>query len=278
MHRLAVALISLALLAAPLALEAQPAKVWRIGLLCANFCDSRSASQPIPMPDFRRALQQAGYVDGDNLLIDYRGAGVSDNQLPRMAAALVREKADIIVAAGSSTAVSAARQATTTTPIVMAVSDDADESGDVDRLSRPGGNVTGLSVPLGELVSKQMQLLKEAFPALAAVAVLSNPSNPAHARVQKRLDAAARSMALTLLHVGVSTPAGFETAFTQLRRARLGAVLVLPDPLLARGEIMLFALRNRLPSMFTFSSPVASAGGLMAYGPSLPHLYERAAD
>jgi putative ABC transport system substrate-binding protein len=268
-----------ALLAAPLAAEAQQAgKVYRIGLLCANFCDSVAANYARPMPDLQTALLDAGYVDGRNLFIDYRGAGVADNQLDAAARRLVAQKVDVIVAAGTSAAVHAARRVTQSIPIVMVVSDDADQTAFVvGGLARPGGNVTGMTVPLGDLVTKQVQLLTEAVRGLSSLTIVSNPNNPGHPRATRRAQEAAQSLGQRVSVVSVESPIGLASASTEILKTRPGALLILPDPLLERGEVTLFAVTNRLPTMFTFSGPVATAGGLMAYGPNLPDLHRRAA-
>jgi putative ABC transport system substrate-binding protein len=266
------------ILAAPWVADAQSGrKVWRVGILCANFCESTTASITRPMERFVEALQQAGYVDGQNIRVDYRGAGVADNRLDSVASRLVHERIDVIVAAGTSAAVAAARRATQSIPIVMAVSDDAEHTGLVGGLAQPGANVTGLSVPLGELARKQIQLLTEAVPSMSSVTIVRNPNNPGHARATAAAHEAARSKQLRIHVVDVESPVGFDQAFVQIREGSPGALLILPDPLLERGEITLFALRARLPSMFTFRGPVVSASGLMAYGPNLQQLYRRAA-
>jgi len=266
------------LLAWPLAADAQPAgKVWRIGLLCATFCDSVVASSAIPMTDLQAGLRDAGYVDGRNLFIDYSGAGVADNRLDAAATRLVAQKVDIIVAAGTAAAVHVARRVTQSIPIVMVVSDDADQTAFVGGLARPGGNVTGMTVPLGDLVTKQVQLLAEAVRGLSSVTILSNSSNPGHRRAATKAQEAAQGMGLRVSVVSVESPRDFGSAFSEILKARSGALLVLPDPVLERGEVPLFAVTNRIPTMFTFAGPVATAGGLMAYGPRMPDLYRRAA-
>jgi putative ABC transport system substrate-binding protein len=267
-------------LAVPLAAEAQQAgKVYRIGILCAHACDSvgRTQESSRPMSEFQEALRMAGYVDGKNIRIDFRGAGVADNRLDAAAARLVAEKVDVIVAAGASTAVSAARRATQSTPIVMAVSDDADQEALMGSLSRPSGNVTGISVPLAELVTKQVQLLTETVHGLSSLTILFNPRNPGHRRAMPMAQRAAQSLGQQVNLVSVESQLAFESAFTEIRKTRPGALLILPDPMFEGGDVTLFALRNRLPSIFTFGGAVLTAGGLMAYGPNLSDLHRRAA-
>jgi len=264
--------LALGMLAAPVAVGAQPpAKVPRIGLICATQCGFMS-------PGFQQAMREIGYIDGQNVHIDFRGAGVSDDQLPRLAAELVDRKVDILVAAGTSAAVWAAKKATQTIPIVMAVSDEAVESGLIDSLSRPGGNITGLTVPYTDLHGKQLELLKEAAPGVSRVAVIWNPANRAHGLALERIRTPARSLGVELVFLEVRGPVvDLETTFSVAAKQRVGALLVLPDPMLTRtGQLTLLALQRRLPSVSTFREFV-SAAGLMAYGPSLPEMVRRAA-
>jgi putative tryptophan/tyrosine transport system substrate-binding protein len=227
---------------------------------------------------FTQGLSEVGYVDGQNAFVDFRGAGISDDQLSRVAADLVRRKVDIIVAGGSSAAVFAVKNATKTIPIVMVIGDDAVESGLVASLARPGENVTGLAVPYTELVGKQVELLREAVPGVSRVAVLWNPANPAHASAVKKMDALVRSLKVRLEFVEVRGPVpDFESSFSAVARRRAEAILVLPDPMLTRpGQLTLLAIQRRLPSVSTFSEFV-SAAGLMAYGPNLTEMVRRSA-
>jgi putative ABC transport system substrate-binding protein len=279
-RRVFVGTLAGGLLAIPLAGEAQLAgKVYRIGLLCANFCDSSAGrGHTSPMIELQAGLLNAGYVDGRNLFIDDRGAGVADSQLDAAATRLVAQKVDVIVAAGTSASVYAARRVTRSIPIVMVVSDDADQAAfAVGGLARPDENVTGMTVPLGDLVTRQVQLLTEAVRGLSSLAVVSNPNNPGHRRATIRAQETAHSLGQRVSVVSVESPTGFTNAFTEILKARPDALLILPDPLLERGAVPLFALTNRLPTMFTFAGPVATASGLMAYGPNLADFQKRAA-
>jgi putative tryptophan/tyrosine transport system substrate-binding protein len=270
-RRLAL-LLGLAVLLAPLSTDAQqPKKVPRIALICATQCGWM-------LGGFTQGLSEVGYVDGQNAFVDFRGAGISDDQLSRVAADLVRRKVDIIVAGGSSAAVFAVKNATKTIPIVMVIGDDAVESGLVASLARPGENVTGLAVPYTELVGKQVELLREAVPGVSRVAVLWNPANPAHASAVKKMDALVRSLKVRLEFVEVRGPVpDFESSFSAVARRRAEAILVLPDPMLPRpGQLTLLAIQRRLPSVSTFSEFV-SAAGLMAYGPNLTEMVRRSA-
>jgi putative ABC transport system substrate-binding protein len=158
----------------------------------------------------------------------------------------------------------------------MVVSDDAVESGLIASLARPGGNITGLTVPYAELLAKQMELLREAVPGISRVALLWNPANPAHASVVKKIDALVRSLKVQLEFVEVHGPVpDFEGTFSAVAKRRAEAILVLPDPMLTRsGQLTLFAIQRRLPSVSMFSEFV-SAAGLMAYGPNLTEMMRR---
>jgi putative ABC transport system substrate-binding protein len=159
----------------------------------------------------------------------------------------------------------------------MAVSDDADQEALMGSLSRPSGNVTGISVPLAELVTKQVQLLTETVHGLSSLTILFNPRNPGHRRAMPMAQRAAQSLGQQVNLVSVESQLAFESAFTEIRKTRPGALLILPDPMFEGGDVTLFALRNRLPSIFTFGGAVLTAGGLMAYGPNLSDLHRRAA-
>jgi putative tryptophan/tyrosine transport system substrate-binding protein len=249
----------------------QPTRVPRIGILCAFQCGTIA----IALPDI---MGQRGYVEGKNIVVDLRGAGVSDDQLPRYAAELARRKVDIILAVGTSSAVLAAKKVTGTIPIVMAIGDDAVESGLVASLSRPGGNITGVMVPQTELLGKQLQLLKEAAPQVSRVGLVSNPSNPAHRAVAQRVAGAAESLRVHIALVEVRGPVpDFDSALSGAVKSGTDALLVLPDFMLTRGgnRLGLIALQKRLPTVSTFNDFV-SGGGLMAYGPSFPDMVQSA--
>jgi putative ABC transport system substrate-binding protein len=248
-----------------------PTRVPRIGVLCAFQCGTM-------MSALLDAMDRRGYVDGKNIVVDFRGAGVSDDQLPRYAALLVRQKVDVILASGTSSAVVAAKNATATIPIVMAIGDDAVESGLVTSLSRPGGNITGVMVPQTELLGKQLQFLKEAAPRVSRVGLVSNPANPAHRAVALRVGGAAESLRVHVALVGVRGPVpDFDSALSGAAKAGTDALLVLPDFMLTRGgnRLILIALQKRLPTVSSFSDFV-SGGGLIAYGPSFPDMMQSA--
>jgi putative ABC transport system substrate-binding protein len=271
--------VTLALLVAPLAAEAQQAgKVARVGILCVGICPLLPLGVGPNDTAFVQGLREAGYIDGQNLSVDVRGIGSSYDQLPVLVAGLVQRKVDVIVALGSPASVQAAKNATSTIPIVMVGVADAVELRLVASLARPGGNITGLSVPFAELAAKQLELLKEADPRLSRVAVLWNPAVPAHGPGVKQIEVAARSLGVQVQPVEVRNPGDFEGAFSAITRRRADGLFVTEDLMLSirRGEIALFALKSRLPTVSSFQE-FAHAGGLMTYGPSGPDLFRRAA-
>jgi ABC-type uncharacterized transport system substrate-binding protein len=267
--------LALALLAAPLATEAQqPAQIYRIGYLGPG----SGSTLPAALDAFRQQLRQLGYVEGQNLGIEYRWAADRDDQLPSLAADLVRRKVDVIVVEGHTPAIQAAKQATGTIPIVMGVSGDPVKTGLVESLARPGGNVTGLSLLTPELAPKRLELLKEAVPTLARVAVLWNAANPVKVLDWHETQAAASALGLQLQSLEVRGPPDFDGAFDAATRDRADALVVLPDGLINshRKQILDFAMASRLPGMYPYREFV-DAGGLMSYAPSYVDLFRRAA-
>ena len=261
------------LLAAPFAAEAQQAaKVARIGYLgTASNSDMSSA--------FRQGLRELGWVEGQNIVIDYRSAEGRVDRLPDLAAELVRLKVDIIVAAGGTPPAAAAKSATGTIPIVMIGVGYPVGLGFIASLARPGGNVTGLSFSVGpELFGKELELLKETVPKVRRVAILSNPGNPAHPFNIRELNVAARSLGVQLQFLEARGPNEFDGAFAAMAKERVGALLVLPDGMfnLQRTRLADLAARSRLPAAYGYREHV-EAGGLMSYGPSLLDLFRRAA-
>jgi putative ABC transport system substrate-binding protein len=232
----------------------------------------------VALDAFRQQLRQLGYVEGQNLVIEYRWAADRDDQLPRLAADLVQLKVDVIVVEGHTPAIQAAKQATSTIPIVMAVSGDPVNTGLVESLARPGGNVTGLSLLTPDLAPKRLELLKEAVPTLARVAVLWNAANPVKVLDWHETQAAASALGLQLQSLAVRGPTDFDGAFAATTRDRADALVVLPDGLINshRKQIVDFAMTSRLPGMYPYREFVA-AGGLMSYAPSYVDLFRRAA-
>jgi len=278
-HMLVLLILAMAILAAPLAADGQQAgKVARIGILCVGICPVLPLDVGPNGTAFVRGLREAGYIDGQNLAVDVRGIGSSYEQLPALVAGLVQRKVDVIVALGSAASAQAAKNATSTIPIVMVGVADAVELRLIASLARPGGNITGVTVPFAQLAAKQLELLKEADPRLSRVAVLWNPAAPAGGPGVKEIEVAARSLGVQVQLVEVRGPGDFEGAFSAITQRRANGLFVTEDLIFSvrRGEIMLFALKNRLPTISSFRE-FAHAGGLMTYGPNGPDLFRRAA-
>jgi putative ABC transport system substrate-binding protein len=254
----------------------QPKKVPRIGYLSSADPASESArSEP-----FRLALRELGYIDGQNISTEYRYSEGKNDRLPELAAELVSLKVDIIVAGGVPL-VRAAMNATKTIPIVMlGQGSDPVEAGLVDSLARPGGNVTGLTNLGRELGGKRLELLKEAVPKVARVAVLYEPAVGSVREVKEILPVAARALGLTIRFWEVRASDDFDRVFAALNKQRPDGLYVLPGggPLMfANGKrIAGFALKSRLPSVYTIREAV-DAGGLMYYGADIADSYRRVA-
>ena len=213
---------------------------------------------------------------GRNASIEMRGAGVGLDRLRDAATKLVQRKVDVIIAVGNE-ATQAARQVTKTTPIVMLNVADAVDERLVASLGRPGANVTGLSVPLGQIAAKHIELLKEVNPQLARVAVLWDPTLEVPQERFRRLERAARSLGVQLSSLGVATSRDLEKSFGSLDRARPDGLLLFEQLMgTARGEIVLFALQHRIITVAS-SRPFVDGGGLLAYGPDVVDQYKRAA-
>ena len=256
------------LLAAPFAAGAQQAaKIGRIGYLAANLTVSPHMNEA-----FRQGLRDLGYVEGRNFVIEYRNAEGRLERLPALAAELVATKVDVIVAADTPAA-QAAKQATRTIPIVFAGAGDPVTSGLVASLARPGGNVTGLSLLAPELVGKRLEQLKQAVPGVSRVAVLWQPGGSGGRTEKdalKEVEVAARALGVRLQFVEVHGPADFDRAFSDMTRARAGALTVLGSPMFfnERRRLVDLAANNRLPGVYGFREYV-DAGGLMSYGPNV---------
>jgi putative tryptophan/tyrosine transport system substrate-binding protein len=260
----------------PVAAEAQQAaKVARIGYLAINL-----AASPHQHEAFRQGLRDLGYVEGRNLVIEYRDAEGKFERLPALAAELVALKVDVILAV-STLAALAAKQATRTIPIVFGGAGDPVASGLVTSLARPGGNVTGLSILAPELVGKCLEQLKQAVPGVSRVAVLWHPGAMGEHMdkdMLKEADVAARALGVRLQFVEARGPADFDRAFSDMTRARAGALTVLASPMFIseRRRLVDLAAKNRLPAVYPWREGV-DAGGLMSYGANLADLFRRAA-
>ena len=229
----------------------------------------------------RLALRELGYIEGQNIAIEYRYSEGKRDRAPELAAELVRLKVDIIVVTGGGTWVRAAKNATKTIPIVMLGSgNDPVEEGLVESLARPGSNVTGLTLLTGELGGKRLELLKDAVPKLARVAVLYDPTSPPDVlEVKEVLPVAARALGLTIQPWQVRDEDGFERVFAALNKQRPDGLYVHPSgPLIGANvkRIAGFALKSRLPSMYGIKEFV-DAGGLMSYGADIADRYRRVA-
>jgi len=256
---------------APSALEAQAAeKLVRIGML-------RPGSPPDPFVEtFRQALQELGYAEGQNLIIEIRWAEGKDERLPELAADLVRLKVDVIVAGGTPP-VLAARQATATIPIVMPVSGDPVSRGLAASFARPGGNVTGLAGLDDELPGKWMELVKETLPKISRVALLWDPAYGP--RPVATAEVAARALKMRLQVLRVSRPQDLENAFADARTNHAEAIIVLSSAFLyaRRAQLVALAAKYQLPAIYHQKEFVVGSGGLMSYGPDFHDMFRRAA-
>jgi putative ABC transport system substrate-binding protein len=228
------------------------------------------------MTPFREGLRALGYLEGQNIVFECRGGSPADDRLADLAAELVRLKVDIIVTDGTASAL-AAKQTTNTIPIVMVYVADPVGSGLVASLARPGGNVTGLSVLSPGIVQKALEILKEIVPRVSRVGVWMDPTNPAQRLLDEQMNAAAKTLGITLQNVDVRSAAKLEGAFAATLEQRMEALFVYPLPIAPadRQRIVQFGIKNRLPTM-VISPPYAKEGMLVAYGVSGPDLYRRA--
>jgi putative ABC transport system substrate-binding protein len=261
---------------ASLAQAQQAKKVPRIGYVSTGYAATESAR----FEAIRLALRERGYIEGQNIASEYRYAEGKRDRQSELAAELVRLKVDIILVAGGEDWIRAAMNATKTIPIVM-VGGGADpvEAGLVDSLARPGGNVTGITLLSRELGGKRLELLKEAVPKVARVAVLYDPANPGSAReVKEYLPAAARALKLTIQPWEVRASDGFERVFAALNKQRSDGLYVAGAGVMVtnRKRIVGFALKSRLPSIYSNKEAV-EAGGLISYGADQADSYRRVA-
>jgi len=251
--------------------QQQPAKVYRIG-----FLGTTSASEFASRVDALRAgLRDLGYVEGKNMVIEFRWAEENYNRLPELAAELVSLKVDVLVT-HSNAGASASKQATTTIPIVMAIGADAVATGLVESLARPGGNLTGSTILTPEISAKRLALLKEAVPRIARLAILVRDS-PGNRLLLQPTETTARSLNVTVQLFSVRGANEFESAFSAMSAGRIDAVAVFDDAFLIvnAAEVAELATRQRLPS--TGSVELAEAGGLIGYGVDALELFRHAA-
>ncbi len=263
------------LLAAPLAAAAQQAgRVYRVGVLMNKASDGAESRQ---WQTFRLGLRERGWIEGENILIEFREAEGNSARLPELAADLVRRKVDLIATRGS-LFTGAVKAATSSIPIVFIAHADPVGTGHVASLARPGGNITGLAVLQTELGAKGLELLRSVGPAVTRIAVLWHPGTPSAAPGLKALEEPARRLQLELQPVGARSAAELEGAFAAMARARAQGVLVLATPIFfgERQRLGELAIAHRLPTMFQVRD-YAEAGGLMSYGADYVDLYRRGA-
>jgi len=252
----------------------QSAKVPRIGFLTGASLSSQSARNEA----FRQGLRELGYVEGKNIVIEWRSYEGNFDRLPAFATQLVRLKVDVIVAGGSGD-IQAAKKATVTIPIVMLAGGDAVASGFVASLARPGGNITGLSTLRPELSGKRLELLKETVPKLSRVAFIVSPANEDYSQELKELELAAKVFGLKLQRLDIVSPKDIGTAFQAAVKGQSGAVhfrVAGPYAASQRPQIAEFAVKSRLPTIYE-QAPYVEVGGLMSYGVSVTDLARRAA-
>ena len=251
----------------------QPAKIFRIGFLSATSPSTNSARREA----FRQGLHELGYVEGKNIVIEYRYAEGKLDRLPALAAELVRLKVDVIISGGPA-ATRPAKEATVTIPIVMAQDTDPVGNGFVTSLARPGGNITGLATLSPELSGKQLELLKEIVPRISRVAFFGNAMEPGNAQALRETELAAGAFGVRLQNLEIRDSKDIETAFREASKGRADAVLVAALPILnsQRTQIADLAVKNRVPAVYGQPEYV-DIGGLIYYGPSVTEMFRRAA-
>jgi putative tryptophan/tyrosine transport system substrate-binding protein len=258
----------------PLAARAQQAAMPVIGFLNPT---SPETAVERSLRAFRQGLKEAGFVEGENVAIEYRWAEGQYDRLPAMAAELVRRQVAVIAVTGGTPSALAAKAATTTIPIVFAVADDPVQLGLVANLARPGGNATGINFFVGELVAKRLELLRELVPATTRVAVLVNPANAPNTEITLRdVEPAARAMGLQIQVLNASTSREIDSAFANLMRERPDALFVGNDAFFTsrRVQFVTLAARDRIPAAYS-NRDYAEAGGLMTYGTKIADAYRQ---
>ena len=252
----------------------QPSKIPRIGYLTGATADGQSAR----IEAFRQGLRELGYLEGKNIVVEYRYAEEKLDRLPALASELVGLKVDVIVTGGAGIT-RAAKNATNSIPIVMTQDSDPVANGFVASLARPGGNITGLSNVSPEISGKQLELLKEIIPKLSRVAILgTSGKNPGNAQQLREIERAAKAFEVKLQYITVLRPQDIETAFGAATKGRADGILVQAGPIFNsnRSQFVKLSVTSRLPAIYSHSQYVID-GGLMTYGASLPDLDRRAA-
>jgi putative ABC transport system substrate-binding protein len=269
-----VVVLTVGLLDAPFAAEAQPAgKAHRIGFLG----NSTAALEANLVTPFREGLRELGYVEGQNIAIEYRWAEGKYERFPGLIAELLAQRVEVIVTAGTP-ATQAVKKATTSVPLVMVGVGDPVASGIVVSLKRPGGNITGVTSIADETQGKRLELLREILPTASSIAVLSNPENQSLGPVLNELRAAAKFLGMKVQVFDVKTAGDLEEAFKAIVRARPGVLQVMGDRMFLhnRQRIVDFATKQHLPAVAVHPELV-EAGGLFSFGPSYPGMHRRAA-
>src|SRR5262245_1958356 len=256
----------------PLAAHAQQPALPVIGYLDPRSPDTMAGR----LRAFRHGLKDSGFVEGENVAIEYRWAEGQYARLPELAAELDRRKVAVIVASGGRAPTLAAKAATTTIPVVFVTGEDPVKIGIVTSLARPGGNLTGVNFLAAELAPKRLELLRVLVPGAVRVAVFVNPNNPAADITLKELDAAARAMGLQIQVLTASTSREIDAAFATFVRERPGALFLSAEPLFSSRsvQLVLLAAFHRVPTMFSGRENV-EAGGLMSYGPNIADAYRQ---
>ena len=260
-------------LSAPLAcLAQQQGKVWRIGFLGST----SAAGYAAPIDAMRKGLREFGYIEGKNIVFEWRFAEGSYERLPGLATDLTRLGVDIIVTHGTAGA-QAAKRATATIPVVFAAIGDAVTAGIVTSLAHPGGNITGCTFFNPELAAKRLEIIRDAIPRIRRVAVLLNPSNPLSESILKAMQVTAKALKMELLRFSARAVEEFDGAFAAMKEKRVEAFTTSEDPvLIANVKIIAeLATRHRLPSIGF--PDFANAGGLLGYGVSIPDMFQRSA-
>jgi putative tryptophan/tyrosine transport system substrate-binding protein len=255
----------------------QPTKIPRIGNLGAGVGFGSSSSGSPRAETFRQGLRELGYVEGKNIVIEWRSSDGKLDRLPALAAELVRLKVEVIVTGGGSST-RAAKEATSTIPIVMQQDNDPVGNGFVASLARPGGNITGLATLAPEISGKRLELLKETIPKLSRVAVLGTSTSPDNAQSLREVELATGALGVKLQYLDVLDPKDIEASFRAASKGRADAVLTLTSIILLnhRTQVAELAVKSRLPAIYP-QTEYTEAGGLMYYGANILDLYRRAA-
>jgi putative ABC transport system substrate-binding protein len=259
------------LLALAAAAFAQPAKVYRIGVLEVTPQDENRAN----LKAFKQGMAEAGYVEGQNFVLDYRSVDGEQSRFPQVGAELARAKPDVILTRSTAAALAVMNRSI---PVVMTSSADPIAYGVVPNLSRPGGNVTGLSTLIGEVAAKRLAVLKELAPQARRVAAPLNLANPTAAVERRQIESAARSLGMEVVILDVRDPPALTRALQQALRLHADALLINAEAVMVANKqaIIDFAAKQRLPAIYA-SREYVDAGGLAAYGVDYPNLYYRAA-